>query len=78
MKLKIIESDAGLWEVFRLSGGAMRQVGVIWDSGSKVACERATEYQVLDGWHGCDPGHLIDTASTWIGALNKLRKIVSK
>ena len=69
--MTFIEQDSGLWLVTRDDG---EELGYIFDGGASVALEKCTVYQALDGWHNIEPGNVVGTASSFMGAAKVLRQ----
>lgn len=68
--MKFIEQDSGLWLVTRKDGG---ELGYIFDGGASVAGEKCAAYQALDGWHNIEPGNVVGSAPSFMGAAKALR-----
>ncbi len=69
--MTILETDAGLWEVWDTHG---KSIGFVYDRGAKVAGQRNTGYDALDAWvGGISPGNTIGKATTVWGAAKLLR-----
>ena len=69
--MKFFGQDSGLWLVTRDDGA---ELGYIFDGGASGACEKCAAYQALDGWHNIEPGNVVGTARSFMGAAKALRQ----